>query len=178
MCLIFFSIETTSYCHFTSPIRRYADLLVHRALKAQLDRPSGSGGRRGDGPSSDTARQGAGRVSWRERLAIEAERERAVDEASRHRAAASSFVVAAAASQTIQSVDVSDNEASGGDTIAPDVPSAFASVRGSNLLNWFVEIAPPLPVDPLPLPALLALIALVGLALRRKLPSTRAAHNA
>ena len=71
-----FALAFSHYTHFTSPIRRYADLLVHRALKAQLDRPSGSGGRRGDGPSSDTARQVAGRVSWRERLAIEAERER------------------------------------------------------------------------------------------------------
>ena len=88
------------------------------------------------------------------------------------------FVLKPGASQTIQSVDVSDNDASGGETIAPDVPSAFDSVRGKNILNWFMEIAPPIPVDTLPLPALLALIALVGLALRRKLPSTRAAHHA
>ena len=27
-----FALSTTSYCHFTSPIRRYSDLLVHRAL--------------------------------------------------------------------------------------------------------------------------------------------------
>ena len=32
-----YALGARAYCHFTSPIRRYADLLVHRALKAQLD---------------------------------------------------------------------------------------------------------------------------------------------
>jgi len=68
-----FALAFELYCHFTSPIRRYADLVVHRALRDLLaaDEPAR---RRAEG-------RGAGldlvatRISQRERVAEAAERE-------------------------------------------------------------------------------------------------------
>jgi ribonuclease R len=64
-----FGLGLGSYGHFTSPIRRYADLLVHRSLVSAL--ALGPGGLRGD---EDFERIGEV-ISALERRAMEAERE-------------------------------------------------------------------------------------------------------
>jgi ribonuclease R len=62
-----FALAFDHYVHFTSPIRRYADLEVHRALRDWLERK-----RRDPGRGLESV---SGRISWRERVAVDAERE-------------------------------------------------------------------------------------------------------
>ena len=71
-----FALAFDAYLHFTSPIRRYADLVVHRALRDLLE-DSPASRARADARGSRLPGLAA-RVSWCERVAMEAERE-AVD---------------------------------------------------------------------------------------------------
>jgi ribonuclease R len=67
-----FGLNLRKYAHFTSPIRRYADLIVHRALITHLK--LGDDGLRADTPRKVLVELGE-RISAAERRAMAAERE-------------------------------------------------------------------------------------------------------
>ncbi len=71
-----FGLGLRRYAHFTSPIRRYADLLVHRALIAGANAAGGDFGAGGLPPEIDHARMAAAgeHISATERRAAGAER--------------------------------------------------------------------------------------------------------
>jgi len=69
-----FGLASEEYAHFTSPIRRYADLVVHRLVKTVVEM-EGEGSVTMPLPGQKKLQNIAGHISGRERVAMVAERE-------------------------------------------------------------------------------------------------------
>jgi ribonuclease R len=68
-----FGLAAETYSHFTSPIRRYPDLMIHRILKMAGDKPLKRSPRLDE--LADTLPGAAAHCSSRERVAMDAERD-------------------------------------------------------------------------------------------------------
>ena len=79
-----YALGASAYCHFTSPIRRYPDILVHRALKSLLagEKPVVKGTRVGQAKSDSKSRLEQERA-LPQLCATCSERERVADAAAR-----------------------------------------------------------------------------------------------